>query len=51
MITEGTRIRRTDSGTVGVAATSPGLDGMFWANFPEGRVHTWVGDVEVVPAP
>ena len=57
-ITEGTRVRLTDPpgtkvpyGAVGVAEEAPGAGGLFWATFPQGRMHTRRSEVKIVQEP
>ena len=55
-IEQGTRVRLTDPpgtkvpyGAVGIAEGPPGSGGLFWVQFPQGRMHTRISEVEVVP--
>jgi hypothetical protein len=54
-IAEGTRVRLTDPpgtqvpyGAVGIAEGAPADSGLFWAQFPQGRMHTRVSEVEIL---
>jgi hypothetical protein len=57
-IAQGTRVRltgppgtRVPYGAVGTAEGPPGDGGLFWAQFPQGRMHTRIGEVEIVHEP
>ncbi len=55
-LTAGTRVRLMDPpgsrvpfGTVGIALEAPNNSGQFWAQYPQGRMHTRTSEVQVLP--
>ena len=56
-IGKGTKVRlvsppgtKVPYGAIGTAGEAPGAGGLFWAVFPQGRMHTRVSEVEIADA-